>query len=472
MRIRIAACILALVASTPLYAQQTLQELLDHAAADIAAAQALAVPPAPPGPPTLLVAPATAQAQVDAAAPGSILEFDATLVYPGLVIRTDGLTLRTQGYVPAESPVVGSMALLNGSTVVEADNLIFQGLAFGSRDVNDVIWCAESADAILFDNIHVYGHPVDGAKNGITLNCTNATVRRSLIDDIFRYGQESHGIIGTQGAGPYTIEHNVIRAASIGVMFGGDDPTTLNLVPSNISITNNVITKKLAWRSLRRTVTRPDGSTYQASLVVKNSLELKNARVVLIADNLLEYSWVDGQTAFGLVLSIRNQSGGCPWCIVEQVVVSGNTIRNVGTAVAILGRDYTNPSGRMNRVTFRNNTFDNINASVYGGRGATFEIAGGPDTLTIEGTNVVNTTWVNSAFIFLQSHLTTGLVVRNNPRLLEGEYGIIGDGSLTIPSLGEGALNVYAPGTVWEGNGVVDYPARVIRWPAGTTFVQ
>ena len=44
--------------------------------------------------------------------------------------------------------------------------------------------------------------------------------------------------------------------------------------------------------------------------MVKNLLELKNARRVTIDGNLFEYSWSSGQAGYAIVFTPRNQEGG------------------------------------------------------------------------------------------------------------------------------------------------------------------
>ena len=88
-------------------------------------------------------------------------------------------------------------------------------------------------------------------------------------------------------------------------MFGGNDPSIPNLVPSNITIRRNLISKPLAWRSQTWTV--------------KNLVELKNARSVTVEGNTIENNWAAGQTGYAVVLTPRNQDGGAPWSVVRDV---------------------------------------------------------------------------------------------------------------------------------------------------------
>jgi hypothetical protein len=79
-------------------------------------------------------------------------------------------------------------------------------------------------------------------------------------------------------------------------MFGGADPSLRNLVPSDITIRHNYMTKPLEWRGSRWTV--------------KNLLELKNARRVLIESNVFENNWVAAQTGYALPSSRKSGRPG------------------------------------------------------------------------------------------------------------------------------------------------------------------
>ena len=390
------------------------------------------------------------QTVLNSVAPGTIVQLPAGAVYGPITIRRS-VTLQGQG--------VRFVAPTNQSALmIESGDVTLVGVEL-TGNANDLLVIKPGAGYTTIRDAYIHGDPVNGAKRGIQANGRGLTLEDSIITDIFRVGQESAGIGAWNSPGPFIIRRNLIQAASINFLFGGADPTSEANIPADILIEDNEVSKKLAWR----------GRGYAA----KNLGEFKNARRVIVRNNLFRYSWVEGQTAYGLVLAVRNQDGGCPYCIVEQVLIEGNTIKDVGTAVSILGRDTNHPSQTMRNVTFRNNTFDHINKAVYGGRGTAFEILAGPERLTISGTQVVNTPLavVHSALFFgYGANPTTGLVVRGN-RFIEGAYGIIGDGTLTIPTPTSGAnsLKVFAPGTIWEINIVVRLGSKIL-WPVGTLF--
>src|SRR6187401_1709278 len=108
------------------------------------------------------------------------------------------------------------------------------------------------------------------------------------------------------------------------IMFGGADPTIPNLVPSDIEIRRNYFYTPLAWKGV---------------WTKKNLFETKNAARVLVEGNVLEGSWTDGQTGWGVVLKSANQSGTCNWCRSTDITIRRNLIRNVGAGINLIGQD-------------------------------------------------------------------------------------------------------------------------------------
>jgi hypothetical protein len=409
---------------------QTLRDLLGPATVEVAAGEDLqaALSGAPAGV-TVALAPAT---------------------FPGTVTLSKPVTLTTQDWVPG-----GQTAVLTGTVIIDGPDVSLIGLEITGNH-NDIVQIRSGASNTVLQSLFIHGDPLGGAKRGIQANGNGWTLKDSTITDIFRVGQESAGIGSWNTPGPCLIENNRIEAASINILFGGADPQSEAHIPTNCVIRGNIVKKKPEWRG--------------QGFAVKNLFELKNARGFLVEQNLFQYSWVDGQTGYGIVLAVRNQSGTAPYSVVENVIIQNNIVRDVGTAVSILGRDTNYPSQTMRNVTFRDNTFENIDRRAYGGRGATFEIIRGPENLAILGTRVVNSPLdLHSALFFGQgSFSATGLIVRDN-FFIEGQYGVIGDGTLNA-SFGLPALGAYAPGYLWENNVVKKSGIRAIQWPAGTSF--
>src|SRR4029453_14426034 len=103
-----------------------------------------------------------------------------------------------------------------------------------------------------------------GSRRGVALNSGATAIVGSYFSDFKEAGADSQAIGGWSGPGPYTILNNYLEGAGENVIVGGPDPELENVVPSDIAICSNEITKPTAWRMMPWTV--------------KNLLELKNAR--------------------------------------------------------------------------------------------------------------------------------------------------------------------------------------------------
>src|SRR5262245_27833900 len=189
---------------------------------------------------------------------------------------------------------------------------------------------SQIANNLVVDRVFIHGDAIKGQKRGIALNSASTTITGSYISDVKSLGQDSQAIGGWNGPGPYSITNNYLEAAGENLMFGGADPAVPNLVPSDITIADNAFSKPTAWRSEKR--------------VVKNLIEMKNARRVHVLRNTLEYNWQGGQSGYAVLFTVRNQDGGCPWCQVEQVTFEQNVVRHVAAGIQILGYDDNHPS--------------------------------------------------------------------------------------------------------------------------------
>jgi regulation of enolase protein 1 (concanavalin A-like superfamily) len=110
--------------------------------------------------------------------------------------------------------------------------------------------------SIVVDRLYLHGHPSKGMKRGIALNSRATDILNCYISDIMSVS-DAQAIGGFNGAGPYRIFNNYLEASGENIMFGGSDPRTPNLVPSDIEIRRNHIYKKPSWRNA---IMNPPGS--------------------------------------------------------------------------------------------------------------------------------------------------------------------------------------------------------------------
>jgi hypothetical protein len=301
---------------------------------------------------------------------------------------------------------------------------------------------------LVLDRIYVHGDPQAGQKRAIALNSARTTVSNSYISDIKTIGQDSQAIAGWNGPGDYVIQNNYLEASGENIIFGGADPSIQNLVPTQIVIRGNTLSKPLAWKQ--------PGTPWQ----VKNLLELKNARTVTIEDNTLEHNWQAAQSGYAILFTVRNQDGGCPWCQVENVTFQRNVIRDVAAGVQILGTDDSHQSRQTDHLVIANNLFDGIDSAQWGGDGYWLQITNTPRDVTIDHNTVIQG---QSGGIAKLDGRVDGLVLTNN-LASHGAYGIIG----TDHGVGNDTIRALLPGSVITGNVIAG--GSKSAYPSGNLF--
>ncbi|HEY3159774.1 MAG TPA: glycosyltransferase family 2 protein [Vicinamibacterales bacterium] len=320
-------------------------------------------------------------------------------------------------------------------------------LQFGDKEA--------SADQVphhlIVDRSYLHGDPKIGARRGVALNAREAAVIDSYFADFKEVGADSQAIGGWNGPGPFRIANNYLEAAGENIMFGGADPKIADLVPSDIEIVHNHLTKPLRWR-------KGDPSFDGVEWTVKNLFELKNARRVVVNGNLLEYNWPQAQNGFAILFTVRNQDGGAPWSTIEDVSFTNNLVRHVAAGVNMLGRDDNNPSQQAKRIAIRNNVFLDVGGKW--GPGRLFQMLDGVSGVTIDH----NTAFHTGGILFGGDHAPhTGFAFQNNVVMLN-EVGVIGS------SAGEGndSLKRYFPDAVFRRNVIVGGVAG--RYPTDNFF--
>jgi len=197
---------------------------------------------------------------------------------------------------------------------------------------------------------------------------------------------------------------------------------------------------------------------------VKNLFELKNARNVLVQDNIFENHWQESQPGYAIVLTPRNSNGACTWCVVEGVRFENNILRHAAAGINLLGFDIPSRPTRQTRdVTFRNNLFYDIGA-VYGGSGWLVLIGDEPRDVVFDHNTISHS---GSAVVYVYGGTVAaprrvyGMQFTNNAAR-HNVYGING----MFFSFGNGILQGFFPGAVVGGNYLAGGSST--RYPAGT----
>src|SRR5262249_5363463 len=137
---------------------------------------------------------------------------------------------------------------------------------------------------------------------------------------------DAQGLWAYNTTGPLQIRNNYIEATTENVMFGGADSRAAALVPTSIEIRNNHFYKPLAFITNK--------------YLVKNLLEFKAARRVLVTGNTFENNPAKSQNGFALLITPRNQGGKAPWSVTSDIAIVDNRFINVGSGFNIMGHDY------------------------------------------------------------------------------------------------------------------------------------
>jgi hypothetical protein len=415
--------------------------------------------------------------------------------------------------------------------------------------------------ALVLDRLYIHGDPVYGQKRGIALNARVVTIRNCYISDIKAVGVDTQAIGGWNGPGQYSIENNYLEASGEVLLLGGSDPAIPNLVPEDVVIRYNHLTRPMSWRggivtppanvsvvatdggklragvyAYRVVARRPAGQGSEAASVpsdeitatvsggavriswdpvanasgytlysrnpagvneawstsdtsfvhngstpgrkeappsegtdwqVKNLFELKNARRVLVEQNLFENNWQAAQPGYAILFTPRNQDGKCKWCIVEQVEFVHNVVRNVAGGFNITGYDSDAVSAQTNGLRIQDNLIYGVTTEL-GGTGWPFLMGEAVRDVTIDH-NSIDFDGTTLLYAYggtkAQPKQMRGIRFTGNASR-HGEYGVNGADAST----GTLTFQMYFPDIVFTGNWLSGGTSS--KYPAGNRFEE
>ncbi|MBA3578942.1 MAG: hypothetical protein H0W42_03055 [Gemmatimonadaceae bacterium] len=272
---------------------------------------------------------------------------------------------------------------------------------------------------LVLEGCYIHGSTTFGLKRGVGFNCAYGTVIRCHIDECWYPGADSQTILGWNGPGPFLIEDNYLVAGSENIMFGGADPAITNLVPADITIIGNHMTKPWEWLG-------------QSNKQVKNVLEFKTGRRILVQYNLIERCWVAAQSGSGLNWKSVNQDGSHTLSRVEELLFRDNVIRDMSQAFSWLDVQ-VGAAGLPNPLPARgfeliNNLFYRINSSDgKGGSGKFMHTTGIADVIMHHNTVFHG----GLTFMSAGDRTNANWEVRFNAfHDVPGGYGVKGDGQV------------------------------------------
>jgi hypothetical protein len=168
---------------------------------------------------------------------------------------------------------------------------------------------------------------------------------------------------------------------------------------------------------------------------------------------------VAAQTGFAIQLTPRNQDGRAPWSVVQDVRFINNVVRHVSSGINILGTDYLHPSGVTNNIVVRNNLFEDVSGTKYGGHGRWLQLTEGGRDMTFDHNTVLQDGWS----VIGVSHAVQNFVFTSNI-VPDYSWAIIGD--TTAP--GNSTISKYFPYSTFAAN--VFAGADPTRYPSGNFY--
>ena len=407
------------------------------------------------------------QAAIDRAASGDIIELQAGATYFGEIKLankplTDYVTIQSSAAanLPADKRVgpqnASSMAKIltrDGKPAVSAANgahhYRFVGIEFAPSTADYVYnlilfgngeKAADLPRDLEIDRSYLHVFKSGTVRRGVALNSASTTIKNSYIEGFGFQGEETQGICGWTGTRNARIINNYIEGGAENIMFGGSDPASADLTPTDIDIRGNHLNKPAEWRG---------------KATMKTLFELKNAKRIQLIGNLMTNNWVG--SAFRI--TIRNQDGNAPFSTVEDVTIRDNVIQNSGDGMNILGKDDTHPSQTLKRLTIENNLFIDIaGGNGVDGSGYFVQIADGEDILIAN-----NTALSTGNIVTFYGVMPKNLVIRDNI-IGHGNYGIHGPVDLRSPLM----RAVFQNNLLLNLN---DVPSGDYAFPAGNSIV-
>jgi hypothetical protein len=326
---------------------------------------------------------------------------------------------------------------------------VYNVIELGSSDYTSL---SQFPHHLTFDRCYIHSTGLNRARRGFALNSAETSIVNSHVSGFAGAGDETQAVAGWNGPGPFHLINNYLEGGGEVILIGGADPAVSNLVPSDIEIRRNYLRKPREWAG---------------RALIKGTLELKNARRVVIEGNLIESEIL----TTALVLTVRNQSGKAPWSTLEDVEVKNNIVRHASSGINILGNDNEHHSQEVKRISIVNNLMVDIVADKPDNIPYFLQVNGGQRITAAHNTvqqagNIITSYGSPSAnFIFRDN------IVQFN------KYGIV---CLTTASEC-GSENIFCncfPGGVIKGNVIADnlgaaHSDRVEeKYPAGNYFVS
>ena len=308
---------------------------------------------------------------------------------------------------------------------------------------------------LVLDHLYLHGDPGSNFARCIALNSASTVIADSWISECHANGYDSQAICGWNGPGPYLIQNNYLAAAGENIMFGGADPHILNLVPSDITIRGNHFYKNPAWKGV---------------WTIKNLLELKSARRLVIENNVFENNWVAAQMGMAIVFKSVNSGGSAPWQGTTDVTFRYNIVRNSPQGLSINAHPEPNPAVHVARVRVENNLFENIGTFNGTSSGRMLIFLQDLHDVTIAHNTMIHNYTAGGQTLIVDgsSGAARNIVLRDNVATKGGPYGAIAYSGVRI---GTASLTAFASSSwSFDRNVVIGLDPEYVPWHPQSSY--
>jgi hypothetical protein len=296
---------------------------------------------------------------------------------------------------------------------------------------------------LILDRVWVHGHQTLSLLRCVALNSASSAIVDSYLSDCHAKGFDSQVIEGWNGPGPYKIENNYLEGAGENVMFGGADSQLPELMPADIEIVRNHFYKPVSWKGV---------------WTIKNLMELKVGRRILIEGNVFEHCWVDGQTGFALTFKSVNQGGRAPWSQTSDITMRYNLVRRSAAGLNIAGKPQANPAIPMSKVLIEHNVFSEIGDFAGTTNGRMLMLMNELKDIEIRHNTLLHNALAGQFLLFADKGPARGFIVRDNIATKGGPWGAVMG---TAPQ-GIQALAAFAQTYTFAGNVVVGLQSNLL----------
>ncbi len=327
-------------------------------------------------------------------------------------------------------------------------SMVYNLVAFGEGSTTLQTSLSQVPTNIILERSWVHGSATMEVRRCVALNSAHTAIVDSYFTDCHGNQGDSQAIYGWNGPGPFKITNNYLEGGHEVVGFGGPTPGIAGLIPSDIEVRRNHITRPLTWKGRWGT---------------KNLFECKSCQRVLIEGNVLENNWVDQQAGFAILLQGLSDGGDALQNRIWDVTVRSNIIRNTAQGIALASRiAYTGslPTNPARRISLQNNLILLGDGATYAGDRRQLQVLGDIYDLSVTN-NTFGGASVVSNIVFDGAPTSALSLVENvfGPAV----YGLVGNGTM-----GAGTLTRYAPNGQTAANAFVGMPAAGM--PSGNWF--